>query len=70
MSKRWLLISLVSLSFLSACVIVVERTPWESERRMLRATFEKTLAINQGDEISLENARGRVEILGCCKAVP
>lgn len=64
MGKGSFLVCLISLVFLTACVVVVEPPSAEEERWMPRATFEKTVPLGRGAEISLENARGNIEVIG------
>jgi len=63
MKKELFLAGFVSLFFLSGCVIVVDR-PYEKEYGMPRASFQKTLDMKPGETISLENARGDIEVEG------
>ncbi|MBM3284862.1 MAG: hypothetical protein FJY81_03225, partial [Candidatus Aminicenantes bacterium] len=63
MKKGLFMAGLVSLFFLSGCVIVVDR-PYEKDPLVPRASFKRTLDMKPGETISLENARGDIEVEG------
>ncbi len=64
MKKVFFLCSLLSFVFLAACVIAVVDYPYAEGRWTPKSSFRRTLALKPGGTISLENARGNIEIEG------
>jgi len=64
MKKVFFLCSLLSFVFLSACVIAVVDYPYSEGRWMPKSSFTRTLTLKPGGAVSLENARGNIEIEG------
>ncbi len=64
MKMVFILCSLLSFVFLAACVIAVVDSPYAEGRFAPKSSFRRTLAFEPGGTVSLENARGNVEIEG------
>lgn len=64
MSKGLAITCLGSLFLLGSCLIVVEGPRGEGGRWLPGASFEKTFPMKPGEEVSLENGRGDIEVVG------
>ncbi|MDH7512198.1 MAG: DUF4097 family beta strand repeat-containing protein [Clostridiales bacterium] len=64
MKKAFFLCSLLGVVLLAACVIAVIDYPYDEGRFVPKSSFRRTIAFERGGTISLENARGNIEIKG------
>jgi hypothetical protein len=64
MKKVFFFCIVLIVGFLSACVIGVVDYPYSESRWTPKSSFTKTLTLKPGGTISLENARGNIDIEG------
>lgn len=64
MRQKSFIFCLICLLSFSHCLIVVKSPPFEGGRWVPGGTFEKSLAMSRGEELSLENARGNIDVEG------